>query len=147
MTPPKVIALEEHLTLAKLRALRGEKDTPVRKLDDLGELRIREMDEAGDRSAVISGNNPATQNLDAETAVELAVDLDVPLYIRRRTLRCRTPISRNIRRSPSPRLDLPQNHRRPSRRAAPFLLWRTDNILGERALMPRGFADYYREHF
>jgi hypothetical protein len=28
--------------------LRGEKDTPVqRKLDDLGELRIREMDEAG----------------------------------------------------------------------------------------------------
>lgn len=30
------------------------------------------------------------------------------LYIRRRTLRCRTPISRNIRRSRSPRLDLPQ---------------------------------------
>lgn len=48
MTPPKVIALEEHFTSPKLRALRGEKDTPVqRKLDDLGELRIREMDEAG----------------------------------------------------------------------------------------------------
>jgi hypothetical protein len=48
MTPPKVIALEEHFTSPKLRALRGEKDTPAqRKLDDLGELRIREMDEAG----------------------------------------------------------------------------------------------------
>jgi len=48
MTPPKVIALEEHFTSPGLRALRGEKDTPVqRKLDDLGELRIREMDEAG----------------------------------------------------------------------------------------------------
>ncbi|MGB8577541.1 MAG: hypothetical protein WCD56_13370 [Pseudolabrys sp.] len=47
MTPPKVIALEGHFTSPK-RALRGEKDTPVqRKLDDLGELRIREMDEAG----------------------------------------------------------------------------------------------------
>jgi predicted TIM-barrel fold metal-dependent hydrolase len=30
---------------------------------------------------------------------------------------------------------------------APFLLWRTDNILGERMKMPRAFADYYREHF
>jgi len=41
MTPPKVIALEGHFTSPK-RALRGEKDTPVqRKLDDLGELRIR----------------------------------------------------------------------------------------------------------
>src|SRR5215831_607850 len=30
---------------------------------------------------------------------------------------------------------------------APFLLWRTDTILGERAPMPRAFADYYREHF
>jgi 2,3-dihydroxybenzoate decarboxylase len=30
---------------------------------------------------------------------------------------------------------------------APYLLWRTDNILGERAPMPRAFADYYREHF
>ena len=47
MTPPKVIALEEHFMSPKLRALRGEKDTPVqRKLDDLGELRIREIDEA-----------------------------------------------------------------------------------------------------
>lgn len=73
MTPPKVIALEEHFTSPGLRALRGEKDTPVqRKLDDLGELRIREMDEAGIDLQIISENNPATQNLDAETAIKLA---------------------------------------------------------------------------
>ncbi|MGB8155585.1 MAG: amidohydrolase family protein, partial [Pseudolabrys sp.] len=73
MTPPKVIALEEHFTSPGLRALRGEKDTPVqRKLDDLGELRIREMDEAGIDLKIISENNPATQNLDAETAIKLA---------------------------------------------------------------------------
>jgi predicted TIM-barrel fold metal-dependent hydrolase len=73
MTPPTVIALEEHFTSPGLRALRGEKDTPVqRKLDDLGELRIREMDEAGIDLQIISENNPATQNLDAETAIKLA---------------------------------------------------------------------------
>jgi 2,3-dihydroxybenzoate decarboxylase len=70
---PKVIALEEHFTSPKLKALRGEKDTPVqRKLDDLGALRIAEMDEAGIDIQVISENNPATQNLDAESAVTLA---------------------------------------------------------------------------
>jgi 2,3-dihydroxybenzoate decarboxylase len=70
---PKVIALEEHFTSPKLRALRGEKDTPLqRKLDDLGALRIREMDEAGIDLQVISENNPATQNLDPESAVTLA---------------------------------------------------------------------------
>jgi hypothetical protein len=46
MTPPKVHRARR--TSPKLCVLRGEKDTPVqRKLDDLGELRIREMDEAG----------------------------------------------------------------------------------------------------
>lgn len=59
--------------MPKLDALRGEKDTPVqRKLDDFGALRIREIDEAGIDLQVISENNPATQNLDAETAVKLA---------------------------------------------------------------------------
>jgi len=71
--PPKVITIEEHFTSPKLRALRGEKDTPVqRKLDDLGALRIRDMDAAGIDLQIISENNPATQNLDAEIAVKLA---------------------------------------------------------------------------
>ena len=73
MPHPKIIALEEHFTSPKLRAMRGEKDTAVqRKLDDLDALRIRDMDEAGIDCQVISENNPATQNLDAETAVTLA---------------------------------------------------------------------------
>jgi 2,3-dihydroxybenzoate decarboxylase len=71
--PPKIITIEEHFTSPELRALRGEKDTPVqRKLDDLGALRIAAMDEAGIDLQIISENNPATQNLDAETAVKLA---------------------------------------------------------------------------
>jgi len=72
MTPPKVVALEEHFTSPKLR-VRGEKDTPVqRKREDLGKMRISEMGEAGIDLQVISENNPATQNLDAETAIKLA---------------------------------------------------------------------------
>jgi 2,3-dihydroxybenzoate decarboxylase len=30
---------------------------------------------------------------------------------------------------------------------APFLLWRTSDILSERLKMPKLFADYYRQHF
>ena len=81
MPQAKVIALEEHFTSPRLRALRAEKDTPLqRKLDDLGALRIREMDEAGIDLQVISENNPATQNLDAETAVALARASNDVLY-------------------------------------------------------------------
>ncbi len=243
MTPPKVIALEEHFTSPKLRALRGEKDTPVqRKLDDLGELRIREMDEAGIDLQVISENNPATQNLDAETAIKLArasndvlyeavrrhpdrfagfatlptpdpaaaadeleravsklgfkgamimgltqgrfmddkrfrpiferaVALDVPLYIHPTpphsavqeaflkdypslsvdqlgfTLEDLTHTFRLIVSGlfdEYPTLKIIVGH---LGETAPFLLWRTDHILGERAPMPRAFVDYYREHF
>ena len=243
MMPPKVIALEEHFTSPGLRALRGEKDTPIqRKLDDLGELRIREMDEAGIDLQVISENNPATQNLDAETAVKLArasndvlheavrrrpdrfagfatlptpdpkaaadeleravaklgfrgamimgltqghfmdhkrfrpiferaVGLDVPLYIHPTpphpavqeayfkeypvlavaplgfTLEILTHTFRLIVSGlfdEFPSLKIIVGH---LGETAPFLLWRTDNILSERAPMPRAFAEYYREHF
>jgi predicted TIM-barrel fold metal-dependent hydrolase len=81
MPHPKVIALEEHFTSPKLRALRSEKDTPVqRQLDDLGALRIRDMDEAGIDLQVISENNPATQHLDADSAVKLARASNDVLY-------------------------------------------------------------------
>jgi predicted TIM-barrel fold metal-dependent hydrolase len=243
MTALKVIALEEHFTSPMLRALRGEKDTQVqRKLDDLGEQRIREMDEAGIDLQVISENNPATQNLDAETAVKLArtsndvlyeavrrhpkrfagfatlptpdpkaaadeleravtklgfkgamimglthgrfmddkqfrpiferaVSLDVPVYIHPTpphpavqeayfkeypvlavaplgfTLETLTHTFRLIVSGlfdEFPSLKIIVGH---LGETAPFLLWRTNNILGERAPMPRAFADYYREHF
>jgi 2,3-dihydroxybenzoate decarboxylase len=243
MMPPKVIALEEHFTSPGLRALRGEKDTPIqRKLDDLGELRIREMDEAGIDLQVISENNPATQNLDAETAVKLArasndvlheavrrrpdrfagfatlptpdpkaaadeleravaklgfrgamimgltqghfmdhkrfrpiferaVGLDVPLYIhptpphpavqeayfKEYPVLAVAPLGFSLETlthtfrlivsglfDEFPSLKIIVGH---LGETAPFLLWRTDNILSERAPMPRAFAEYYREHF
>jgi predicted TIM-barrel fold metal-dependent hydrolase len=80
-TLPKVITIEEHFTSPKLWVSRAEKDTPVqRKLDELGALRLREMDEAGIDLQVISENNPATQNLDADSAVKLARASNDVLY-------------------------------------------------------------------
>jgi predicted TIM-barrel fold metal-dependent hydrolase len=240
---PAIIALEEHFTSPKLRALRGEKDTPLqRKLDDLGALRIREMDEAGIDLQILSENNPATQNLDPESAVTLArasndvlheaarahpgrfagfatlptpdpaaaaeeleravvklgfkgamimglthghfmddkrffpiferaVALDVPVYIHPTpphpavqevyfkdypalagaplgfTIETLTHTYRLILSGlfdRLPTLKIIVGHLGES---APFLLWRTENALGDRVKMPRAFADYYRAHF
>lgn len=72
----QIIALEEHYydpevaaTFAGADARGGELR---RRLDDLGELRLREMDEAGIDIQVISHGAPSTQRLDSETAVVLA---------------------------------------------------------------------------
>lgn len=239
----KVIALEEHFTSPQLRALRGEKDSPLqRKLDDLGEFRLREMDEAGIDLQVISENNPATQQFDSESAVKLArasndalheavrryptrfagfatlptpdpkaaadeleraviklnfkgamimglthgrfmddrkfrpiferaAALDVPLYIHPTpphkdvmatyfadypvlagaplgftietlTHTCRLVVSGLFDEFPTLRIIVGHLGE-----TAPFLLWRTSDILGERLKMPKSFADYYRQHF
>jgi predicted TIM-barrel fold metal-dependent hydrolase len=243
MSQPKIITIEEHFTSPKLRALRGERDTPIqRKLDDLGALRIREMDEAGIDLQVISENNPATQNLDAESAVALArasndalheavrahpgrfagfatlptpdpkaaadeferavtkfgfkgamimglthgrfmddkqffpvferaVALDVPVYIHPTpphpavqeayfkdypalagaplgfTIEALTHTFRLIVSGLFDRLPTLKIIAGHLGETAPFLLWRTENSLGDRVKMPRAFADYYREHF
>ncbi|MGH6684961.1 MAG: amidohydrolase family protein [Pseudolabrys sp.] len=243
MPKAKIIALEEHFTSPQLRALRGEKDTPLqRKLDDLGALRIREMDEAGIDLQVISENNPATQQLDPDSAVRLArisndalyeavrahpdrfagfatlptpdpkaaadeleravsklgfkgamimglthgrfmddkqfrpiferaAALDVPLYIHPTpphkavmtayfadypvlagaplgfTIETLTHTYRLIVSGlfdEFPALKIIVGH---LGETAPFLLWRTSEILGERLKMPKSFTDYYRTHF
>jgi len=243
MPQPKVIALEEHFTSPQLRALRGEKDSALqRKLDDLGTLRIRDMDEAGIDLQVISENNPATQQLDGESAVKLArasndilfeavrahpdrfagfatlptpdpkaaadeleravtkldfkgamimglthgrfmddklfrpiferaAALDVPLYIHPTpphpsvneayfkdypvlagaplgfTIETLTHTFRLIVSGlfdEFPTLKIIVGH---LGETAPFLLWRTSDILSERMKMPKLFADYYRQHF
>ncbi len=73
MPDAKIIAIEEHFTSPRLHALRNPPDSPrQRKLNDVGEVRIREMDEAGIDIQVLSENNPAAQNLDPETAVTMA---------------------------------------------------------------------------
>ena len=73
---PFVIALEEHYWDAEVAR---NFDTPEarnpalrQRLDDLGALRIKEMDEAGIDVQVISHGAPATQRMDAATAVPLA---------------------------------------------------------------------------
>ena len=79
MTPegkPFVIALEEHYYDPELAATfdgpEGRAPETRRRLDDLGELRLKEMDEAGIDVQVISHGAPSTQRLDAEAAVRLA---------------------------------------------------------------------------
>src|SRR5213595_681046 len=73
---PFVIALEEHYWDADVARTfgSGEARGPElrRRLDDLGALRIREMDEAGIDVQVISHGAPSTQRLDAAAAVPLA---------------------------------------------------------------------------
>jgi 2,3-dihydroxybenzoate decarboxylase len=75
---PRVIALEEHYwdkevaaTFAPMDGVRGAPGI-VERLYDYGELRIKEMDEAGIDLQVLSHGAPATQRLDGETAVKLA---------------------------------------------------------------------------
>jgi 2,3-dihydroxybenzoate decarboxylase len=73
MPEAKVIAVEEHFTSPALRAKLAPKDGPIQqKLDDVTDVRIREMDEAGIDMQVLSENNPAAHNLDPETAVAVA---------------------------------------------------------------------------
>ena len=72
-----IIALEEHYFDPEVkRHITGLDATNVprivQRLDDLGELRLREMDEAGIDMQVLSLANPGLQKLDAETAVGLA---------------------------------------------------------------------------
>jgi predicted TIM-barrel fold metal-dependent hydrolase len=72
------IALEEHFWTPELRALRRGHDVLSdpelgRRLADLGELRIAEMDEAGIDMQVISHVEPATQNFEPAEAVRLAI--------------------------------------------------------------------------
>ncbi len=73
-----VIALEEHYADPEVTAHGAEGASPANvalapKLNDLGELRLREMDEAGIDVQVISHAPSPLQQLNPETAVELAI--------------------------------------------------------------------------
>src|SRR5499426_2586049 len=77
---PFVIALEEHYYDPEVAATfdgpEGRAPEIRRRLDDLGDLRLKEMDEAGIDVQVISHGAPSTQRLDAETAVRLALHVN-----------------------------------------------------------------------
>ncbi len=72
----RVVALEEHYwdaaVIEHYGAAANRLPALKHRLLDLGELRIREMDNAGIDLQVISHANPGTQRLDAATAVPLA---------------------------------------------------------------------------
>ena len=74
----RVIALEEHYFDAEV-AQHFQKSGPEarsaalrERLEDVGALRLREMDQAGIDIQVLSHGAPATQRMDAETAVPVA---------------------------------------------------------------------------
>ena len=76
-TRPRVIAIEEHYHDPEVRrhfpGIDQVRPKPIaERLDDLGALRIREMDEAGIDVQVLSHGAPSLQKMDAETAVRLA---------------------------------------------------------------------------
>lgn len=74
---PHIIALEEHYYDPEVNQhARGLDATAmpatVRRLDHLGALRLKEMDEAGIDLQVVSHSMPGLQKIDAEVAVPLA---------------------------------------------------------------------------
>src|SRR3954471_18806468 len=75
---PLVVALEEHYADPEVTAAttgpEGRAGEVQRRLEDLGEIRLQAMDEAGIDIQVISHSAPATQRIDAETSVWLTRD-------------------------------------------------------------------------
>ncbi|HKU46006.1 MAG TPA: amidohydrolase family protein [Burkholderiales bacterium] len=73
-----VVALEEHYWDAEVATHFKERGPEMRnpdmleRLNDLGELRLKEMDEAGIDLQVLSHGAPALQRIEADTAVALA---------------------------------------------------------------------------
>jgi predicted TIM-barrel fold metal-dependent hydrolase len=84
-TKPYIIALEEHYSDPEVkRHFTGIDATNapriVERLDDVGALRLKEMDEAGIDLQVLSHSAPSLQKMDAETAVGLARPANDRLY-------------------------------------------------------------------
>jgi 2,3-dihydroxybenzoate decarboxylase len=74
-TNQRVIALEEHFMDPELAKYADSEDSSgfIRtRLDDLGELRLKEMDEGGIDVQVLSQTGPSTQRMDADIAIPLA---------------------------------------------------------------------------
>src|SRR5215469_16621029 len=74
---PRVITIEEHYQdpdVLRAYAPEDQRQLPAvaERLNDLTNLRIREMDEAGIDMQVLSHANPGLQKMDADTAVRLA---------------------------------------------------------------------------
>jgi predicted TIM-barrel fold metal-dependent hydrolase len=71
---PYVIALEEHYADAEVKQHARLATSPdiIERLDDVGALRLKEMDESGIDFQVLSHSNPGLQAVDAELGIPLA---------------------------------------------------------------------------
>jgi 2,3-dihydroxybenzoate decarboxylase len=75
---PYIVALEEHYQDSEVRGLTGAPGTGgspgglEERLNDLGGLRLKEMDEAGIDLQVLSHSIPGLQGVDAESGPALA---------------------------------------------------------------------------
>jgi 2,3-dihydroxybenzoate decarboxylase len=72
MAKANVIAIEEHFATPALVGGGDKNSKLAEKLNDLGALRLREMDEAGIDLSVISENAPAAQSFAPDVAVVMA---------------------------------------------------------------------------
>lgn len=82
---PRVIAIEEHYQDPELAKHYAPGDGSrvariVEHLEDLGELRLKEMDRAGVDFQVLSHSQPATQKMDPETSVRVAAETNDRLH-------------------------------------------------------------------
>jgi 2,3-dihydroxybenzoate decarboxylase len=79
---PMVIAIEEHYSDPEVMQYAKEPRPAqmAKKLEDLGEIRLKEMDEAGVDMQVISHGAPALQRLDKDVAVALAPKVNDRLH-------------------------------------------------------------------
>ena len=76
-TKPRIIAIEEHYLDRNIGVNFESADAlvppPLReRLEDLGALRLKEMDDAGIDVQVLSHAGPATQRINAEAAVKVS---------------------------------------------------------------------------
>ena len=100
----RIVAIEEHYWIAELRdrysGPRGiAAHTPTSQLDDLGAIRLKDMDAAGIDIQVISHMQPGTQIFDAKTAIALARKANDALYEATRAHPAGLPGSRSCQRS------------------------------------------------